>query len=232
MADSFVKKLDSVEFSFYNNIEAKRIGSVEINSALVYDTSKVAIAGGLADPKLGASPGSTEACPVCSSDSSTCQGHLGYIPLAVPVFNPFTIDLVYKLLKAKCSFCHRLKILNEKADSLKLKKKLCKRGKLIDAQAIESLLSKKILSDSSDFSKNLELLETLLTEKAIIENIAEESSNSGNSEQFSSLLKLDNEINSQFRKSFSGNCPHCKQKQPKITKENDNKIIRLALKEK
>ena len=230
MAGTYVKKLGSVQFGFYTAAEAKQVGLVEINSSQIYDSSKVAVAGGLADPRLGVSPGLIETCSVCLQETSTCPGHLGYLPLELPVFNPFTCDILLKLLKSKCFFCHRLKITEEKADLFMLKFKLCNRGKLIDAIGIEDLLSRRVISESTFEG---ELIDTVLAEKEVIEEIAMESAGTGSSAQFSTLSRVSDEIKSQVWKTIAvGICPHCKLKQPKIKKENDNKIIREPFKEK
>lgn len=232
MAGSFVKKLGSVEFGFYTAEEAKMLGMAEIIHPNVYDSSKVPTVGGLADPRLGISPGISEVCQVCLQDVNSCPGHLGCIPLTVPVFNPFTLDIMVKLLKAKCTFCHRVKITDEKAELLVLKKKLCKRGKLIDAGQIEEIVSRKTISESS-FRDLEELIETILEEKNIMEEIAVQSSNVGKSEFFSSLSKLSDEVTGQIWRSVNaGVCPHCKMRQMKIKKEADNKVVRLPLKER
>jgi DNA-directed RNA polymerase I subunit RPA1 len=230
MESTFIKKLDSVEFSFYSPAEAKELGLLEINALNPYDDKRVPIEGGVADPRLGVSPLSLDSCQVCNQDSNNCQGHLGYISLTSPVLNPFTIDIAYKLLKSKCAFCHRLKIQKDRARLLIIRKKLIKRGKLIDAVSIEDLISSKIIGDTG-ISEFDEIRDMILEEKSIIEKLAYQSSNTGKSESFSILNKVSNEITNQIWKSFASGCPHCKLKQPKLKKENDNKITRLPLKQ-
>ena len=227
-----MKKLGSIEFGFYTEAEAKSLSMVEITQANVYNSSNEPTVGGLSDPRLGVSPGLNDTCQVCNQDTSICPGHLGYLPLAFTAYNPFTIDIAFKLLKSKCSFCHRLKISSEKAQLFILKKKLIKRGKLIDSCSIEDLISKKVINESH-FNDLDEVVQQILDEKSMIEELAIQSSLVGNSERFSSLLKCSNEITSQMWKTFSGGlCPHCKKKQPQIKKESDTKIIRHPLKEK
>lgn len=191
--------------------------------------------GGLADTRLGVSLNSrlnSETCVVCNQDPNSCQGHLGYITLCTPAYNPFAFDILYKLLKSKCAFCHRLKLPNDKSHMYILKKQLIKRGKLLDALNIEDLLSDKYVADSGidEFDP---IRDTIMAHKDLVEDIAIESANCGESEAFSTLIKASNDIDSQIWKNFSGNiCAHCNEKQPKIAKEGDCKIIRIPLKDK
>lgn len=250
MSGVYEKKLDSVEFSFYTPEEAKRIGLVEITSAEVYiseapkkkkktaeeaeNQTKQPVLGGLADPKMGVSPGSSclAPCSTCNQDNNTCQGHLGYLPLSTPVFNPFTLDLCYKLLKAKCTFCHRLKSPASISSSLVLKSQLSKKGKYLDAVSIEDLISDKVIrvTTGKEFQ---EIKEIMLQEKSFIEELANEYVSNESSDLTSSAIKVKNEVNSQLWKMINSTaCPHCEQKQAKVKKEADNKIIREGLKEK
>ena len=234
MSGVYEKKLDSVMFSFYTPEEAKKLGLVEIVATEVYDSNKVPIVKGLADPAMGVSPGTSSQfpCTTCAQDSSICPGHLGYMPLSTVVFNPFTIDITYKLLKSKCSYCHRLRITSDSSRVLVLKSKLAKTGKYLDALLIEDLLADRTIKANSD--KDFQDIKNLiLDEKEFIENLANEHTHEGENDGTAASVKLENEINSQMWKMFSGTvCPHCDLKFVKVKKEGDNKIIREAVKDK
>lgn len=234
MSGVYEKKLDSVEYSFYTPEEAKSLGLVQIVSAEVYDSNKIPVPGGLADPAMGVAPGASSQvpCSTCAQDTSTCPGHLGYMPLSTVVFNPFTIDLTYKLLKSKCSYCHRLRITADSSRVLVLKSKLIKSGKYLDALMIEDLLSDRIIRASSD--KDFKDIKNLiLDEKEFIENLANECTGGGENDGTTASVKLVNEISSQMWKMFSGSvCPHCDLKFVKVKKEGDCKIVREGVKDK
>jgi DNA-directed RNA polymerase I subunit RPA1 len=233
MSGVYEKKLDSVEFYFYTPDESKSLGMVEVTLPDVYDLNKLPNLGGLGDPSMGVSPGSSSQvpCSTCSQDVNTCPGHLGYMPLSTVVFNPFTLDLTYKLLKSKCSFCHRLRVTPEASRVLLLKSKLLKHGKFLDSLSIEDLLADKNIKANSD--KDLqEIKNIILDEKDFIEEIAEASTEEFSEDFTAARTKLANEVRSQLWKMFSATCPHCEQKQVKIRKEGDCKLIRDALKEK
>lgn len=49
-------------------------------------------------------------CTTCRASSWSCPGHPGHIELPVPVWNVTFFDQVYRLLRAKCDYCHRFRI--------------------------------------------------------------------------------------------------------------------------
>lgn len=56
------------------------------------------------DPKFG--PVShREQCTTCHSLMTDCTGHFGHIPLALPVFQPFFLNDVYKIVQKACYNC-------------------------------------------------------------------------------------------------------------------------------
>lgn len=107
--------LDSVNFSFYSPEEARKVSVKEISSDLAFDSLQRPINGGLYDPCMGVSPyDHLSRCGTCDNESAECPGHPGHIELAVPVYNPFLFSDLYKLLKASCYHCHRLRIISNK----------------------------------------------------------------------------------------------------------------------
>ena len=54
-------------------------------------------------------------CVTCGQEGLTCPGHMGHIELLLPVYNPFLMDKIHKLLRSKCFTCHRLRIAEEKS---------------------------------------------------------------------------------------------------------------------
>jgi len=60
-----------------------------------------------------------------------CPGHVGHIELAAPIYNPFLFKDAYKLLKAKCFGCHRIRIHGSKLEAYIGAIKLLKAGDII-----------------------------------------------------------------------------------------------------
>ena len=121
------EEITGVSFGFYDPQDVAAMSVKEINVSLTFDELGEPIPGGLYDPALG--PTSVRGgaiCPTCHLNYRACPGHVGHINMSVPVYNPLTFDALIKLLKFKCSFCHRLK-----RNELDVRKFVCKIG-LID----------------------------------------------------------------------------------------------------
>lgn len=103
-------EITGISFGFYDPSDVAAMSVKEINVSLTFDELGEPIPGGLYDPSLG--PTSVRGgaiCPTCHLNYRSCPGHVGHINLSIPVYNPLTFDALVKLLKFKCSFCHRLK---------------------------------------------------------------------------------------------------------------------------
>ena len=61
----------------------------------------------LMDPLMG-SVDRRHLCASCQHDARTCQGHIGYIELAWPVYHVGFVDVVLKILRSTCFACSRV----------------------------------------------------------------------------------------------------------------------------
>jgi len=92
-----------------------------------------------------------------------CPGHVGHINLAAPIYNPFLMKDVYKLLKSKCFSCNRMRIHASKIDTYIMCLKLLKAGDLVVSQELKqfflhaatkfSICSDAALTDKSKVRK-------------------------------------------------------------------------------
>ena len=226
-------KLHNLQFSFYTPEEASSLSHVKITSGLAYDSSKQPLKGGLHDPSMGVSPHNLrEACVVCGWEASACQGHLGHISLPVAIYNPFLFETIYKLMKAKCAFCHKLRIPTDKAEMLSMKLRMVCKGKIVDSLGIEQILAQRTLGDKW-MDKAEDLRNALIEEKETYKQIADFTSTRGTLHKHGTYVKVKREAQKEFWKHIvTGICPHCRAKQPKVTKDGHNKILRHPLKDK
>jgi len=67
-----------------------------------------------------------------------CPGHVGHIKLSAPIYNPFLIKDIYKLLKSKCFACDRLRIHASKLEVFETTLKLLKAGDLVTSSELKS----------------------------------------------------------------------------------------------
>jgi DNA-directed RNA polymerase beta' subunit len=104
-------QISEIEFGFIFPDELRRLSVCEIEKSQVYDTDKKPLKGGLYDPLLGVSPNERDAvCSTCGHKGLECSGHPGHIELVVPAYNPLVVDVLLKLLRMNCFYCHRFRI--------------------------------------------------------------------------------------------------------------------------
>jgi DNA-directed RNA polymerase I subunit RPA1 len=133
--DSLINaRLDGTRFSFYTDEEIEAISVKEIGNAMAYDQLGNPNPGGLCDEALGVSAmDKFTICKTCGCDSVHCPGHLGHIKLISTCYNPFTINLLQKLLRAKCQMCHKIRIYPKKIELLEIRLRLIKLGYIVEA---------------------------------------------------------------------------------------------------
>ena len=81
---------------------------------------------------MGVSPfDHKSACTTCGMTVNYCPGHVGHIELTATIYNPFLFKDIYKLLKAKCFACHRMRIHGSKQEGFIGALKLIKAGDVV-----------------------------------------------------------------------------------------------------
>jgi DNA-directed RNA polymerase I subunit RPA1 len=122
-------RISATSYSFYTDEEIARLSVKQILSATAFDHLGKPLPGGIYDKALGVSPFDPRStCATCGLDCNHCPGHVGHIDLVVPVYNPFLMNHVYKLLKSKCLHCHHFRINPRKRDVFVMCLKLIKSG--------------------------------------------------------------------------------------------------------
>jgi DNA-directed RNA polymerase beta' subunit len=134
-------RLAGVSFSFYTSEEARKLSVQQIVDPVAFDHLNNPTKKGLHDKKLGVSPfDHKSSCPTCGLTVNYCPGHVGHIDLTAPIYNPFLFKDAYKLLKAKCFGCHRLRIHGSKQNAYIGALKLLKAGDVVHSQEMKSYL--------------------------------------------------------------------------------------------
>ena len=99
-----------LEFSRLPPEEIRKISVIRINATPTLDSMHGPVPGGLHDPAMGAIQSLDLDCTTCKLNWSLCAGHCGYIDLPVPCFHTQLIDTTLRILRAKCVYCHRLRL--------------------------------------------------------------------------------------------------------------------------
>ena len=134
-------RLAGVSFSFYTSEEVKKLSVEQIVDPVAFDHLNNPTKQGLHDKKLGVSPfDHKSACQTCGMTVNYCPGHVGHIKLTAPIYNPFLFKEAYKLLKAKCFGCHRLRIHASKIDAYIGALKMLKAGDCVNSHQLKAFL--------------------------------------------------------------------------------------------
>jgi DNA-directed RNA polymerase I subunit RPA1 len=127
-------RLSGVSFSFYTKAEIKSLSVVEVTNTQTFDHLANPHTNGLHDKRMGVSPfDRSSSCLTCGLTSNYCPGHHGHIELVAPIYNPFMIKDLYRLMKAKCFSCNRLRINETKIEVLTNALKFVKTGDIMSS---------------------------------------------------------------------------------------------------
>jgi len=153
-------EIDGVQFDMYTKEYVRKNSVKQITESVAFDTLNCPNRGGLCDPALGVSVYDNKSpCVTCGHNSFNCSGHFGHIELPVVIYNPLMMKLVYKLLRAKCFNCHKLKLMERQKLYLYLKVLLIKLGYLKEASELHNLAFNSLpYSQSALDSKIINLL--------------------------------------------------------------------------
>lgn len=111
-------KIKKIEFGLLSPMLIKKMASVKIEKAELYDADGFPIEAGLCDTRLGViDPGLR--CKVCGGTIGRCLGHFGYLELVKPVVNPLFAKFIARLLQVTCRKCGRLLVDEEEIKKMK-----------------------------------------------------------------------------------------------------------------
>jgi DNA-directed RNA polymerase I subunit RPA1 len=121
-----------VSFHFLTDLEIEKLSVVEISNPQTFDHLDNPNPHGLHDKRMGVSPFDRHGvCPTCGLTANFCPGHHGHIQLVAPIYNPFMIKEMYRIMKSKCFNCHRLRINESKIEIFIGVLKLIKAGEIV-----------------------------------------------------------------------------------------------------
>lgn len=104
-----VHRVRGVHFAALGEEELRAAAAVRVVSPLAWDETGRAVPGGLYDPRMGPSERVDGRCKTCGLGYAQCPGHLGYLKLMMPLFNPLLAGSALYLLRGVCQHCHRFK---------------------------------------------------------------------------------------------------------------------------
>ena len=148
--DEITHEISNVKFDFYTPEEIERISMKQLSVTKIYNDMGIPNPGSLADPCLGVGAfDKNSTCDVCHQNNENCTGHFGHINLSIPIYNPFLLNIILKLLNAKCFNCHKLKISLKDTSYLFMKLFLIKLGLFTEAEDIKNIMYESFKEDTS-----------------------------------------------------------------------------------
>ena len=149
-------ELNNVKFDFYSPEEIKRISMKQLTVTKVHNDLGIPNPGSFADPCMGVGAfDKNSTCEVCHQNNENCTGHFAHIELTIPVYNPFLLNQILKLLNAKCFNCHKLKLSLKDTAYLFMKLFLIKFGLFNEAEEIHSIMYESLKEDTSVLNKKI-----------------------------------------------------------------------------
>nr|XP_009800353.1 PREDICTED: DNA-directed RNA polymerase III subunit rpc1 [Nicotiana sylvestris]XP_009800354.1 PREDICTED: DNA-directed RNA polymerase III subunit rpc1 [Nicotiana sylvestris] len=141
------RKIKSIQFSLFSEVEILKLGEVEVYRGVYYDSTKKPIPNGLLDPRMGP-PNKNGGCETCHGNFRECPGHYGYLVLTLPVYNVGYLGTVVDLLKCICKCCSSI-LLDDKERRVFLKKMRNPRTEPLMKSELQKKVVKKCTSMTS-----------------------------------------------------------------------------------
>lgn len=219
-------RLSAVQFLTYTGAEIRKISCRKITNPNTFDSLLNPNLGGLYDPALGPS-GKHDLCGTCGLNFVHCPGHMGHIPLPLPVYHPIFFMTLYQVLRSSCLCCSRLLCTPFRAHLLRGQLELADCGLLSDAMAMEAVVTGESESDTNSSVQGISGY--VQNCKDTVATILEPGqSKTKNVVEFKRLLVAD------FLKYCSAvkKCPHCSAPVRAVRQENRVRVFLKGLPKK
>ena len=222
------RRLSSVRFLTYSGEEIKKISCKRITNPNTFDSLLHPNIGGLYDSALGPCDKS-DLCGTCSLNYVHCPGHMGHLPLPLPVYHPLFFLSLYQLLRSSCWVCHHLLCTPIKAHLLVGQLELLSHGLLSEALTLEAAVG---CSDADSADRAQEgadnIIESITLRVQSCRENATEDSVEKHSMKTKNLIDLRRLLVNGFLKYCSSGvktCPYCTAPVRAVRQENNVRIF-------
>ncbi|KAH8253394.1 hypothetical protein KR032_005263 [Drosophila birchii] len=177
-----------LEFAVFTDQEIRKLSVVKVITGITFDALGHPMPGGLYDIRLGSYGRCLDPCGTCLK-MQDCPGHMGHIELGTPVYNPFFIKLVQRLLCIFCLHCYKLQMKDHECEIIMLQLRLIDAGYIIEAQELELFKSEIVLQNTEEMVtlKNGDLVHPTIA--AMYNLLAKNEKNFSNSTKTSCSLR-------------------------------------------
>lgn len=104
-----VYEIHSIDFKPCTAKEIRQEALTTVRSSQIYRRGRVPARFGLLDMRMGTRD-SRFRCATCGQSSSSCDGHMGCVELAMPVYNPHYLKYIQAILQSICARCMRPRV--------------------------------------------------------------------------------------------------------------------------
>ena len=154
--DNIKYELNNIKFDFYTPEEIKRISMKQLTVTKVYNDLGTPNPGSFSDPCMGVGAfDKNSSCEICHQNNENCTGHFAHIELSIPIYNPFLLNQILKLLNAKCFNCHKLKMNLKDTSYLLFKLFLIKLGLFNEAEEIKNIMYESYQENTSNINRKI-----------------------------------------------------------------------------
>lgn len=101
-----VRGVEFIQFGIFSATEIRKMAVCEVNN------KNLSGVGSVYDKSMGTVGDNNEPCITCGLKKE-CQGHFGYINLAVPILHPLYYSKIASFLRCFCKQCHKLLFMEE-----------------------------------------------------------------------------------------------------------------------
>ncbi len=114
--NEFPIRVGEVQFGLLSPDEIERMSTVEVNDTTIYYRG-LPNPYGINDHRMG-TVDRRLLCGSCCRDVKLCQGHVGHMKLAYPMYHIGFFDVTFKTLRALCFACSRLCMTDDELEAL------------------------------------------------------------------------------------------------------------------
>ncbi|KAF2218814.1 hypothetical protein BDZ85DRAFT_307063 [Elsinoe ampelina] len=136
VSQPIVSAIKGVEFGFLGSEDIRALSVKRVTNPTTFDTLLNPVPGGLYDAAYG--PFGDNSCSTCTLRVG-CPGHCGHIELPVHVYHPTFMDQCLRLLRAKCVYCHSLKMSRSEVNRYACKLRLIRHGLIEECYELDKI---------------------------------------------------------------------------------------------
>jgi DNA-directed RNA polymerase I subunit RPA1 len=222
------KSIHGIGFGFLHDDEIKKLSVKQITNSQSFDSLRQPVIGGLYDRAYGPTD-PFDTCDTCELGERECPGHPGHLQLAVPLYDIFLLELLIKLLNAKCWNCHHLRLSALKKKFVYAQLLYLNSSHILRAREVSELMNPTIFRK---YDENTQSVESQLDDHIRKAQELNANASSTQSRLTFHVSRARNELIKSFMsqaKTANGRCQNCGACSPAVRRDGFTKIFVQSL---